>query len=140
MILVNGSKPMAPADIFPPVEVREAFVNTLRKAIGELAEGSGSAVAYISEAGLRWVVTSKACPCSQCPGEEAARLHSCHVEGRRSQTVPLWYKHRTAGALVVCCDGLVHPALGATMCKTAVATMRQLDLEKENEMLRGEHS
>ncbi len=140
MILANGAKSMPSVDVFPPVEVREAFVSNLRKAVGELAEGSATAIAYLSPAGIRWVVPSKACPCSQIVGEDFSRLHNCHADGRRSQTVPLWYKHRSAGALVVCCDGIVHPALAATVCKAAVSTMRQVDLEKENELLRGEHS
>src|SRR5207249_4881176 len=90
MILANGSKHMPSLDVFPPVEVREAFVTNLRKAIGELAEGSGTAIGYLSPAGIRWVVPSKACPCSQYTGDDFARVHNCHVDGRRAQSVPLW--------------------------------------------------
>jgi sigma-B regulation protein RsbU (phosphoserine phosphatase) len=123
------------------MEVRNAFINNLRKAVGYLAESSQAALAYVSPTGSQqWVVTSAGCPSSQDPGQEARCLTGCQAAGRRSQSLPLWYKNRTAGSLVVCGPAVVHPAIEATLCQMATAVLRQLELEKENEALRGELS
>jgi serine phosphatase RsbU (regulator of sigma subunit)/anti-sigma regulatory factor (Ser/Thr protein kinase) len=123
------------------MELRNAFISILRKAVGYLAESSQAALAYVSPAGNQhWIVTSEGCPCSQQPGQEARCLTGCKAAGRRSQSLPLWYKNRNAGSLIVCCPAFVHPAIEATLCQTAVGTLRQLELEKENEALRAEVS
>ena len=141
MKVAHPARVAAPVDVFPPMEVRNAFINNLRKAVGYLAESSQAALAYVSPTGNQhWVVTSEGCPSSQDPGQQARCLTGCQAAGRRSQSLPLWYKNRAAGSLVVCCPAFVHPAIEATLCQTATAALRQLELEKENEALRGELS
>src|SRR6266446_3270021 len=90
---------------YPPAEVRHAYVKNLRKLISQLAEAGKAALGYVSPAGVQWVVSSHACPCSQGGGKSIACLAGGEATaGRTCKPIELWYRNRNAGMVGVCCD------------------------------------
>jgi sigma-B regulation protein RsbU (phosphoserine phosphatase) len=135
----HGSK-TAIADLLALAGVRDAFLENLRGAVGDLAAGSHTAVAFVSPLGTERVAPHGACPCSRAGGGSIACLSGSPVEGRRCQTLPLAYDDHPAGKLVICSGALTPPAVVPAVSRLAVATLRQVELEAGNESLRAQHN
>jgi sigma-B regulation protein RsbU (phosphoserine phosphatase) len=137
MVRPDGMESRTPVDGSLPAEVRSLFLKNLRRAAAALADSSRAALAYVTPASALWVVACDACPCSRSASHALA---DSHAAGRECRSLELWYKGRRAGKVAVCRDTATSPAVAGALFQLAVVTLRQIELEKENESLRAEVS
>src|SRR5436309_2951241 len=132
-----GPDPAQPSvlNAAPPADLRERFLEALRRSVAPLAQVTQTAVACILSGNTDWVVASPSCLCSVSAGS-AFRCTSVPTPGGRpTQSLELTYKGRTVGAVILC-PASAASAATAALAQLVTATWRQIELESDNEALK----
>lgn len=125
---VEVSRPL-PAD-----DVADRFVEELYHCTRTFAERTESAIAFIGQSGVQWLATDARCPCSR----DSLMPFSCaggrQQQGRVGESLPIDCEGKPLGTVLICCQRSQQGLLEA-MRQLVHATLRHIELERENESL-----